>query len=53
LNVQPANGHREQFKSIRAFDQDDSSPELNQTLTQVGRQVGRQADRQAGRQVGR
>src|SRR6266702_1934058 len=47
---QPANGHREQFKSIRAFNRADPSPELNQTHTQAGRQeVGRQVGRQAGR----
>src|SRR6266700_2370538 len=34
---QPANGHREQFESIRAFNRADPSPELNQT--QAGRQV--------------
>src|SRR6266568_1973866 len=38
---QPANGHREQFESIRAFNRADPSPELNQTLTQAGRQAGR------------
>src|SRR6266571_1343946 len=38
---QPANGHKEQFESIRAFNRADPSPELNQT--QAGRQAGRQA----------
>ena len=52
-NVQPANGHREQFKSIRAFGRADPSPKLNKTLTQAGRQAGRQVDKQAGRQAGR
>ena len=43
LNAQPANGHREQFKLIRAFNQANPSPKLNQT--QAGRQAGRQAVR--------
>jgi hypothetical protein len=30
---QPANGYRERFESIGAFDRADLSPELNQTLT--------------------
>src|SRR6266568_5761931 len=40
-NLQPANGYRERFESIRAFNRADPSPELNQTLTQTGRQAGR------------
>ena len=46
---QPANGYRERFESIGAFDRADLSPELNHTLTQAGRQVSKQVGRQAGR----
>src|SRR6266568_7178712 len=45
---QPANGHREQFESIRAFHRADPSPEIK-SYTDTGRQASRQAGRQAGR----
>ena len=44
-NAQLANGYRERFELIGAFDRADPSPELNQTLTHTGRQAGRQAGR--------
>ena len=45
---QPANGYRERFESIGAFDRADLFPRI-ESDTDTGRQVGKQVGRQAGR----